>query len=495
MTDITAAINLAKDGDVVLVPAGTASWTSPLVVTKSITIQGATTTDPSLYNFGSGMNTSAAYHDQTIILDDVPRTTATYGGALVKADLTPTKTFRLTGFTFRAGTVTDNGNNGAIRLNGTCPAIRIDHCHFSKLLQSNCIHSFGWLYGVIDHCVFDLTGNRFSILVWHDTWGGYTNGEGSWHDPSNWGSEKFMFIEDNILNNTATVQTGGTIDAKQGGRCVIRHNKFNNVGVYTHGTEYNVETGVRAVEVYNNSINWTMGSINAQLRSGTALVHDNNYFGVQPGGSMALASFRQFYYFNTWGGANGKNPWDSNDSAGMYVSGKHTGANSSQKLVVANAGWTAGQWVGYQLINTSRGPDPGTNFNSFITSNTSDTITYELNNSFGPFMTFNTGEGFAIYKVLTSLDQPGRGQRNLIARDSQGKPLSPAWPNQALDPVYSWNNKWNGQNMNVASKYPTIREGRDYYNNTPKPGYIPYTYPHPLTGPAPPSNLSIVSVP
>ena len=25
------------------------------------------------------------------------------------------------------------------------------------------------------------------------------------------------------------------------------------------------------------------------------------------------------------------------------------------------------------------------------------------------------------------------------------------------------------------------REGRDYYNNTPMPGYKPYTYPHPLT--------------
>ena len=29
-------------------------------------------------------------------------------------------------------------------------------------------------------------------------------------------------------------------------------------------------------------------------------------------------------------------------------------------------------------------------------------------------------------------------------------------------------------------------EGRDYYNNTPMPGYTPYTYPHPLTKGLPP---------
>ena len=37
------------------------------------------------------------------------------------------------------------------------------------------------------------------------------------------------------------------------------------------------------------------------------------------------------------------------------------------------------------------------------------------------------------------------------------------------------------------------QEGRDYYNNTPMPGYKPYIYPHPLvSGLAPPSNLQII---
>jgi hypothetical protein len=50
--------------------------------------------------------------------------------------------------------------------------------------------------------------------------------------------------------------------------------------------------------------------------------------------------------------------------------------------------------------------------------------------------------------------------------------------------MYSWNNT----NADDGSKFgftiagPTnvIRAGRDYFNNTPMPGYVPYTYPHPL---------------
>src|SRR5204863_4419553 len=40
-SDVSAAVNSAVDGDTVVLPAGMASWTSPLPVNKGITLQGA----------------------------------------------------------------------------------------------------------------------------------------------------------------------------------------------------------------------------------------------------------------------------------------------------------------------------------------------------------------------------------------------------------------------------------------------------------------------
>ena len=53
-------------------------------------------------------------------------------------------------------------------------------------------------------------------------------------------------------------------------------------------------------------------------------------------------------------------------------------------------------------------------------------------------------------------------------------------------PAYIWSNTINGQlvGMVVTGGANHVVSGRDYFNNgtTPKPGYVPYTYPHPLAG-------------
>src|SRR4029077_18946924 len=44
-SDVSKAVGSAVDGDTVIIPAGKASWTRPLVITKAITLMGLTTTD------------------------------------------------------------------------------------------------------------------------------------------------------------------------------------------------------------------------------------------------------------------------------------------------------------------------------------------------------------------------------------------------------------------------------------------------------------------
>jgi hypothetical protein len=86
-------------------------------------------------------------------------------------------------------------------------------------------------------------------------------------------------------------------------------------------------------------------------------------------------------------------------------------------------------------------------------------------------------------------DQTGYPCRDQIGRTT----------NQTLSPVYAWNNTANGAptNVYVYNAKQHIVEGRDFFNDIQRPGYTPYTYPHPLTSgtqsaPSAPRNLRIV---
>src|SRR6185295_6075401 len=90
LIDVKTAVAAASEGDTVVVPAGTASWTSCLMITKGVTLIGATT----VTNAGTQNPT---LNDATIIKDDSPVNTTTSG--LIKVTLSPSQAFRLTGFT------------------------------------------------------------------------------------------------------------------------------------------------------------------------------------------------------------------------------------------------------------------------------------------------------------------------------------------------------------------------------------------------------------
>src|SRR5438067_1283669 len=69
--DVNKAIGSAADGDTVIIPAGKASWTSSLAITKAITLMGLTTTD----------SVAGTANDKTIVQDNRPSGT---GGSLIR---------------------------------------------------------------------------------------------------------------------------------------------------------------------------------------------------------------------------------------------------------------------------------------------------------------------------------------------------------------------------------------------------------------------------
>jgi len=488
--DVQAKVNLCVDGDTVTLPVGTFTYRA-----GSIYPQIAIDVTKAIKIIGAGI-------DQTIIIDEVPRV----GGNGTVFVLAPTSTTALSdfsGMTIRGGTsVTSNTDTfGAIHIDAvsTVPNVRVHHIKMDSIYGRNFTVT-GSVLGVIDHCTFIRGAGRWNgcFDIHHNSWKGVGNmGDNSWADGTNLGTEKALYIEDCSLSG----YDGATcVDSMGGSRIVFRHNAVTASVFGNHGTDTSQRyRSARSFEVYSNNFTASArGQDKARavyLRGGTGVVYNNTFTGYDNG--VVMAAYRVWMVADPWGGADGLGLWDSNDTTnhtgngfgggpgGLYASGTYTGANGATALVKTGAGWPTNQWVGYALRNTSR------HHQANILSSTSDTIQYE-SDSQGPKMSFNTGDTWEIRKVLITIDQVGRGKGDYLSGSS---PTPTGWPHEALEPVYIWGNTFNGGSINrfCYAQSDVIQANRDYIFDTPKPGYTPYTYPHPLVGEAvdAPQNLRV----
>ncbi len=385
--DVQAAINAAVDGDLVLIPAGTAIWTTQVTVDtpKAIVIQGA------------GI-------DKTVIVDNVSKQGGKPASILLAIKLALGKKFRLTGMTFQGmAQDTEVYNKGTVYLSGNAHDFRLDHLKFDKPGTSAVRYS-GALWGLVDHCYFDLSNFKQGNVIWHETWGGHSYGDGSFADDLALGTERAIYIEDSTFVGPGRAGAG-VVDSFAGGRFVFRYNTVTNDNLGTHGTESSGRLrSVRSYEIYNNTFTAsTLVFCAIYLRGGTGVIFNNTFQGAggQTGYNTGIlaANYRSNRAYAPWGQATGTNPWDGNQDAGGYP----------------------------------------------------------------------------------CLDQVGRGKCDLLSGDP---PAPAAWPHQAAEPLYLWNNNWsripNNPGSPVGSQNAVIQASRDWFSDTMKPGYKPYPYPHPL---------------
>lgn len=475
--DVQAAIDSAKDGDVIRIPAGTATWTKsvnvgtqtgwtpPAFSTKAITLEGA------------GM-------DSTFIIDSIPTPLATGNprGTLLNIATKEGGLTRVTGMTLNSSIYRDLDpgvyNPAMIGIGGYSHAWRIDHVHFIVAVGHG-IGVSGSTYGVIDHNTFDLFGWHFGMYIFHPNWGGEDNGDGSWTDSLYAGREKAVFIEDNIFNASPY---SSAIDGWSGGRAVFRHNTLHNAAINNHGLDSPGRLrSMRSTEIYENTVTLNDSAqyyYVGQLRGGTFIVFNNTITSLFPG-SFIIEDYRDYDTFDPWGKCDGTSPFDSNDNV-TYDSGSTTGSAGSKVMVCAGRRWTANRWQGYHLHNLTKGQS------DLIISNTADTIRTSGLTWHAPVLTWNNGDAFKILRASVCMDQRGRGMGDRV---SGWDPVPKAWPRQVLEPTYAWNNTVNGS-VNLGKISATnpwrTKEGREFHN-IPMPGYAPYTYPHPLvtgSGPA-----------
>jgi len=252
--DVNSALVASSDGDIVSIPAGAATWSSTLTITKAITIQGA----------GSS---------STIITAD------SSSRSLIVLSPGSDKAQRITGIGFIGGQykIQINGaTNGSYVLDN----FRIDHCDFEN--DTEAIFANGWLEGLIDHNTFK-DCNRTILIKGDDN--------RAWSRMIAAGTAHALFIEDNYFQYTnAHVGLDQWIYHQEGARTVVRHNTFdgtlqtgadtacfdshNNQNYYVGGTDFR---GQPILEVYNNTFAVHHTYQMVLIRGGSVLFHDNAF--------------------------------------------------------------------------------------------------------------------------------------------------------------------------------------------------------------------------
>lgn len=263
LADVKTAIAAASAGDTISIPAGEATWTDYLSVTKSLYIIGAGI-DVTIINDGYTRPGGGSFEPTNNLISFVPT---------IPAD---NPSFRLSGMTINF--TSDNG----IYLQNTsiydCTKIRIDHIKISA--SGLFFERYGLMHGCMDNCTItgDLDGGGPSSL-W--TSNGYE-----------FGTNSNFYIEDCTWTSSAN-----DVAIFQAGNGPMRYSwRHNNITLPTgtqifplfdqHGNQPSAYSCMGA-EIYENTINlqtntWT--TLFYDHRGGKSLIYNNTVTWASGGG-------------------------------------------------------------------------------------------------------------------------------------------------------------------------------------------------------------------
>jgi hypothetical protein len=352
----------------------------------------------------------------------------------------------LSGFKIAYGTGAANGVNFNYTSGGQ--AILLHDCWIEQVTQPSGASVFlaSTNRGVIWNCSFDSTPYSMAPLAI------FTRGSsGSWTSASTWGAA------DTTGQNNVYVETNdfhayiNALNPEDNSRLVVRYNLMDNAGMDLHGSD-TAGIGVRFLEFYNN-------------------------IGVFNGYGDGTTFNMQWWLF--WRGGTGVVHHNTlpNIASQDYTS-------PTIKFIVEN-------------LQRNAGPDPcwGANYSTP-----------------GQYYHVPRQPGFGYVTGTGTANYPAGGFNNVSTDYNAGTGFGGYVGDS--EPVYIWANSSQPLNNVVTGDYGAgggcsgttdstanyVVLNRDYFNgSTAKPGYTPYTYPHPFTlgsgtsaAPTPPSSLAAV---
>jgi len=272
---VSNAVRVAVSGDTVVVPAGSSSWITKIIITgKKLTVLGA----------GIG---------QTIITDT--------GDGAFQVFCSLANQVRISGFEFRAGANHHSSGlldiDGPSNLAGDQVGYRVDRCKL--VIASGDTRGIVTVnaYGLIDLNYFDVSyvGQSIQSIAPFGSIDGSDGGFTPWRRPLRLGSTNCTFIENNTFAYTVGIaNVEDCIDGYGGARLTIRSNYFLNSHPGFHGTDSGNRRSAHSFEVYSNNYvnNSAFTYRTLTVRGGTGVVFRNSYGGTQPVGGVTLMYYR-----------------------------------------------------------------------------------------------------------------------------------------------------------------------------------------------------------
>ena len=486
---VQTAINAAAKGAVICLPAGSATWTTPVTISKAITLRGA------------GAGGYVGRSDTSLAVGTGSKTFTTKAGlSFVPTEPITARYTNRAGANSMTGTVTSySGTTLVLNITSVTGSGTFAAWVFERPSITTIINSYVRDY---NQALLSLTEDTASIAVegiHFDTGTGVLGDHIHVNGTTN-GTP--VLIHDNWFTQTGGLGAGVNFSVNRG---IVYRNSFNNnlcSASFVPGCSTTI-SGAIGNKSEGDLASWTTPSTMGMADTGgthNVYLEDNYFLGFWQAMTGMDGHSRMVVRYNVF------------DSSALGSHGADTEDLGVRHFEVYNN----------TFVQSDRGGDP-----------------YNLNYWFY----IRGGTGVITDNVFDDLNTPGYwGDKAEILATIQnlqrGSAPNPCWganipgiqypaPRQVgmgyvtgaagndsitykgdSEPLYIWNNTgtyvfslqdYGGTNCtNPDSVVDYVKSGRDYFWNAgAKPGYTKYTYPHPLrqegvgTTPSPPMNLRI----
>jgi len=326
---------------------------------------------------------------------------------------------------------------------------RFHHLQITNIVGRG-ILAIGRAEGVIDNCYFampyETSGQAVTIFGAQRSGADNTNNAKSATVVGLGQKEDFVYVENNVFD--FAFKNDAAVELYYDAQAVLRYNTISNACFGVHENGLTTRSGT-VWEVYGNrfygkpdstapTVGWLF------IRSGWGVVYSNTVLSTYP--SRVRSAVLMLYR------ASGTNVFPS-----YYPVSAVTGTNrldgNQNHITIGYPAWDQPGWG-----------DPT------VWSDTNSTHTFH-----GCYAWGNTENGDAVGFTVKDFSNGGTGNQGLLAYDGVS---------------------------DIPDSAALIQEGRDYFDNTPKPGYSPLAYPHPLVSVAgrsstiaPPQGLTVTQDP